>query len=60
MRYFHLARRTVLAAASSLEWLDQATPHSPAWPVAGAPARRRVALAALVRTLGAASLLSVI
>jgi site-specific recombinase XerD len=26
MRYFHLARRTVLATASPLEWLDQAPP----------------------------------
>ena len=30
MRYFHLARRTVLATPSPLEWLDQATPHPPA------------------------------
>ena len=28
MRYFHLARRTVLATASPLEWLDQATPSA--------------------------------
>jgi site-specific recombinase XerD len=30
MRYFHLARRTVLATPSPLEWLDQATPSAPA------------------------------
>ncbi len=30
MRYFHLARRTVLKTLSPLEWLDQATPHPPA------------------------------
>jgi integrase/recombinase XerD len=28
MRYFHLARRTVLATPSPLEWLDPATPPS--------------------------------
>ncbi len=31
MRYFHLARRTLLATPSPLEWLDQATP-SPSSP----------------------------
>jgi site-specific recombinase XerD len=30
MRYLHLARRTVLATTSPLEWLDQATPPTPA------------------------------
>ncbi len=30
MRYFHLARRTVLKTLSPLEWLDQATQHPPA------------------------------
>jgi site-specific recombinase XerD len=30
MRYFHLARRTVLATPSPLEWLDRATPPAPA------------------------------
>jgi site-specific recombinase XerD len=29
-RYFHLARQTILATPSPLEWLDQATPHPPA------------------------------
>ena len=29
MRYFHLARRTVLATTSPLEWLDQAPPQPP-------------------------------
>ena len=29
MRYFHLARRTVLATVSPLEWLDQAPPQPP-------------------------------
>ena len=30
MRYFHLARHTVLATPSPLEWLDQPTPQPPA------------------------------
>jgi site-specific recombinase XerD len=30
MRYFHLARRTVLETTSPLEWLDQAPPPPPA------------------------------
>ena len=30
MRYFHLARRTLLGTTSPLEWLDRATPPAPA------------------------------
>ena len=30
MRYFHLARRTLLETPSPLEWLDRATPPAPA------------------------------
>jgi site-specific recombinase XerD len=30
MRYFHLARRTLLETPSPLEWLDRATPPTPA------------------------------
>lgn len=30
MRYLHLARRTLLATTSPLEWLDQAPPPPPA------------------------------
>ena len=50
MRYFHVARRILLATPSPLEWLDLRPLHEGAEPRGPAPAPRRGELAEIVRT----------